>query len=106
MWNNLPESFPGIELDLYVIMPNHFHGIVVLNDSSVSDASIPEYTLGQIIRTFKARASYYIHEAGTKDFHWQQKYWDSIIRDERHLTEIRQYIINNPAKWIQDKLYK
>ena len=101
IWESLPERFPGTTLDLYVVMPNHFHGIVIMNDSIITNR---KYTLGQIIRTFKALTSYYLHAAGSYEFGWQQKYWDSILRNEKQLDHVRQYILNNPAKWALDTL--
>ena len=106
IWENLPERFPDIELDLYVIMPNHFHGIIVINEAPTPNSVITprKLTLGQIIRTFKALTSYYLHAAGFYEFSWQQKYWDSILRNDKQLEHVRQYIVNNPAKWALDTL--
>ncbi len=103
-WESLPGRFAGLRLDSYVIMPNHFHGIVVMTAPEGKNRC--DYTLGQAIGAFKALTSYHIHISGTKSFHWQQRYWDSVIRDEQHLFNIRQYILNNPTRWALDKLYQ
>ena len=105
MWNDTCDIFPGVELDLYVFMPNHFHGLVGFTDTLPPDALTHKHLLGEVVRKFKTRTSYYVHASGTRDFRWQYKYWDSIVRNERQLNAIRQYIINNPAKWTLDKLY-
>lgn len=73
----------GVHIDTCNVMPNHVHMIVVLEDSSV--------TLGEVVRKFKAKVSYAL---GTKA--WQPNYYEHVIRDEKSLNRIREYIINNP----------
>ncbi len=106
-WNNLPQRFQNIDLDAYVVMPNHFHGIVMIKENygEAGGVKMPAEPLGEIIRVFKARTAFYIHKSGIHDFRWQQKYWDSIIRNDQHLFEVRQYIANNPMQWTLDQLY-
>jgi putative transposase len=95
-WLQLPERLAHLELDEFAVMPNHLHGILVLDNAQSA-------TLGQIIRTFKAKASHTIGDAGTLDFAWQRNYHDRIIRNQRELDAIRQYIAYNPANWDFDK---
>jgi putative transposase len=75
----------GVKIDYYVIMPTHIHMIVILNDCKLS--------LGEIIRRFKAKSG---REAGFKL--WQPNYYEHVIRNERALLRIREYIQNNPLK--------
>src|SRR5947209_2465240 len=106
-WESLPKRFSSIELDVYVIMPNHFHGLIVITGSpGVCNTSVQTYPLGEVIRTFKALTTYSAHARGIVDFGWQEQYWDSIIRNERHLQNVRRYILNNPAKWALDPFYR
>ena len=105
LWKDMPNRFTDVELDLYVFMPNHFHGLITFIDSSSSHNNKNTRSLSQVVRTFKALTSRYVHAAGVSEFQWQQKHWDSIIRNEKHLDTIRQYIVNNPAKWALDQLY-
>ncbi len=123
IWMALPQYFPTIELDQFVIMPNHVHGIVVntsdekgelLNRSSTSalqSQSIPmpmsgeRPRLGQIVRKFKALTTYYVHTAGINEFAWQERFHDRVVRNETDLNRIREYIYNNPARWSEDDLY-
>lgn len=101
----LSNIFPVIELDEYVIMPNHIHAIIGFR-ATVKVAP----TLGQIIGAYKSRV---IHEclllAKTKDHFlgklWQRNYYEHIVRDKNDLNRIRQYIRNNPANWTKDKLF-
>ncbi len=105
VWEDLPERFPGVELDAYVVMPNHFHGIVIITDTASLSTARCTTALGEVVRTFKAVTTRRVHLANIPEFSWQQKYWDSMIRNERHLQTLRQYIANNPTKWTQDELY-
>ncbi len=61
----------------------------------------------EIIRVFKAATSYHIRRLEGKPwFAWQDDYYDSVIRTEAALQQIRQYILENPVRWSQDKLYR
>ncbi len=126
-WNSIPRRFPGVELDHFVVMPNHVHGILVrtqrvaLEDNDVigesstdgknrlkmyRNSSYRYQTLSETIRTFKAVISYEARRKGnTPDFEWQREYYDHIIRNPEELAIIRAYIVNNPSKWQDDKLH-
>ena len=104
IWNAIPERYSNVELDQYVIMPNHIYSIVVLNPFEGAIYCAP--TLGSILRTFKALATRYIRAAGASDFAWQRDFYDHISRAERNLDHIRQYIIDNPARWTEDDLFE
>ena len=87
------------------------HGIVVLEEaleetrlrgvSTRDNARRP--TLGTITRQFKSRSTTRIWAAGHHEFAWQTRFHDHIIRGDRALTAIREYIANNPAEWAVDK---
>lgn len=121
-WNKLSERFPGIKLDEYVIMPNHFHGIVHIVGAPLVGARIengnthsragtsPAPTLGQIVGAFKSITTKKymegVRQFGWKSFHpklWHRNYYEHIIRSESKLNQIRQYIQNNPAQWDRDE---
>ena len=80
----LPIKFYGLELDYYSLMDDHLHVISKFKDVNAS--------LGEIIRTFKALVT---HESGVKEF-WQRNYYEHVIRNEKALSKIREYIQNNP----------
>jgi putative transposase len=156
-WKEIPKHFNNTELDAFVVMPNHVHGIIILNDygrdliDQIPDKGndsqlihqIPnkrndsplihqirndniqtnvvqqtdvmnhvptewglmknsKQTLGKIVRHFKSRASKMIHDAGYETFRWQSRYYDHIIRDDRDLNNIREYIAGNVFKWSID----
>jgi len=80
----LPLRFPGVSIDYYVLMPSHVHIIIVLQESKVS--------LQEVVRTFKALVT---KNTGTRKL-WQRGYYEHVIRNDRALYKIREYIQNNP----------
>jgi len=144
IWDVIPEQYPGIETDEFVVMPNHVHGIIVIADSSVGatprgcpnvgearhdvqnsepvreegQAQGPAPTrnhdhglsLPDVVHRFKTMTTNkYIHgvkQHGWRPFNgklWHRNYFERVIRNERELQEIREYITNNPMKWALDR---
>ena len=110
-WNDLPRHYSYVELDAFMVMPNHVHGIIVLDDSSDLGAGlrpaptiVNRYGLPEIIRAFKAFSSRRINGLrGTPGIPiWQRNYYEHVIRNEYDLSEIREYIVHNPMKWDLD----
>jgi len=124
-WNRTADIRNNVELDEFVIMPNHIHGIIVIkNDDNVGEYGIVGATgpvaptngpivhaqkrllpnsLGSIIGQFKSVVTKKIRKMGLPDLKWQRNYYEHIIRDENELNRIRKYIIENPLKWSDDK---
>lgn len=128
-WDLVPEHFPNVELDEFIIMPNHVHGIFIIMDDSVhmmesagSTHSVgathasplqqssrlhgpKSRSVGSIVGSFKSAAAKRINEIrgepGARV--WQRNYYEHVIRDEIEMNRIRQYIMDNPAKWESDK---
>ena len=104
MWEKLPAKFPHLNLDEYVVMPDHFHGIIVVNGRED-----PAPTLGQIIAYLKYQTTKQYNFVGAGSSRpqikkiWQRNYYEHIIRDENDLDRIRYYIEQNPANWGKDK---
>ena len=101
----------NIELDEWTLMPNHMHGIIqIKNDKNnvettrrvVSTCLRPD-SLGSVIGQYKSICTKRILAAGYRGFRWQRNYHDHIIRNERSLYRIREYIRNNPLKWDLDE---
>jgi putative transposase len=107
-WDALPTHFQHVELDQFVIMPNHIHGIIVLTDGSVG-AGLPrpykKRTLGQMVAYLKYRSTKQInqHRDSPGVPLWQRNFYERIIRDEAELNRIREYIRNNPLNWDSDE---
>jgi REP element-mobilizing transposase RayT len=152
-WDALPDHFPNVELDEFIVMPNHIHGIIVLTDGGnpvgarfiapnpaapnpaapnpaapnpaapnpaapnpaapnpapmdceIQGAMNRAPTVGDIVRSLKARCTHAInqsrHTPGAPV--WQRNYYERVIRNEREMADIRQYIANNPVKWAEDE---
>ena len=112
-WLQIPKHFEAVQLDEFVVMPNHMHGILMITrccrgvkfnaptrgSDSFSCISPRKDTLAVIVRTYKSVVSRWCRENGYGDFRWQRNYYEHIIRSERDLKEIREYIVNNPMKW-------
>ena len=127
-WNELPTKYSNVSLDEYVIMPNHLHGIIAIQSVGATLAvakksnceskrtgarpvpTVPtQSTLGNIVGSFKSLC---VHDwlkhlkqnniSGIGKF-WQRNYYERIIRNEKELNKIREYISNNPLKWSLDK---
>lgn len=124
----ISELIFGLELDIYQIMPNHFHGLFVLNEMVGADLRVcPDLTkdkLGQpqrvaptslpdVIQRFKSittkryidGVAYHNWPSFNKRL-WQRNYYDHIIRDEKDLQSVVGYILTNPQNWLQDEEYQ
>jgi putative transposase len=99
-WQQLSQHHPNIIVDESIVMPNHLHGIIILEPSTDYKRSISEIIRG--FKTFSAKAIN--KERGLRSVPvWQRNYYDRIIRNELELDRVRQYIINNPRNWDADK---
>lgn len=91
----ISQIYQNVEIDRYVIMPDHIHMIILITKSGRSMIAPTDYTsIHQIIKQFKGIVS---KEAGMSI--WQKSFFDHIIRDENEYYEISKYIINNPKKY-------
>jgi putative transposase len=105
-WREIPERFGSVEIDSYVIMPNHLHGILHLHHDL---PGLGKCSLGDVMKWFKGasarRYSLGVAEKGWprfRDRFWQRNYYETIIRSEAMLEKFRRYIETNPSNWIQD----
>jgi len=111
-WNEIPAHFPHIELDEFVIMPNHVHGILSItaavgakNVSPLPSQQMhgPSKTIGSVIRGFKIGVTKWMRQNTPVYSVWQRNYYEHIIRDDASLNLIRQYIMENPSRWTEDE---
>ena len=98
-WKSLPLRFPFVELDAFEVMPNHVHGVLLLNAGGRDHVFA---SLGHVMRAFKAASTRLIRKAGSEEFAWQRDYYDHIVRNEAELGRIREYIEAHPARWDED----
>lgn len=133
IWQYIPQQFEDVDIDEFVIMPNHIHGIIFIRRDAIREVSNEVHTndlgdainnsstkhtgfsgsknpmiydihLGKIIRWFKGRTSYEIkHRLNIKDFAWQPRYYEHIIRNQKELERICEYIYLNPLQWTIDE---
>jgi len=130
-WHDLPNHYPHVRLDAFVIMPNHVHGIIVLlDDDTIAGADLDVVgagvgarhasplpfdvtptprgpkrgSVGAIVGSFKSAVTRRINMMrGTPGMTiWQRNYYEHIIRDKDDLYDIRRYIAENPLKWDLD----
>ncbi|MDD5031649.1 MAG: hypothetical protein PHR36_01225 [Patescibacteria group bacterium] len=144
-WQWLADQYSYVKLDEYIIMPNHVHGILVIDPPNVVNAvgtisvgtgrdaasvgtgrdaasvgtgrdaasvgtgrdlslrDVHIKSLSDLMGAFKTTSSKLIHQSGFVDFAWQRSFYDHIIRTEKSLSRIREYIYNNPLKWELDR---
>jgi putative transposase len=131
MWHEIKNHGKNVELGEFIVMPNHVHGILILNDISNLDPGLEvqtehalslappapakspgqqrfqnqgKNTVSSIIGSYKSAVTKYCNQLGF-EFGWQTRFYDHIIRDGRAFENISNYIINNPEKWDIDKFY-
>ena len=119
-WQRIPSHRQRVRLDEFVVMPNHLHGIVVIegghrfspprHDDIASfkaplDRRLRPTSLGSIVGSFKAGFTAWCRRNGYVEFGWQPRYYDKIIRSNAALAAIREYIRQNPLNWREDDFY-
>jgi len=124
-WNDLPNHYPNLKLDQFVVMPDHIHGIIIIvnNNNTIVETGLKPVSTGtpgtpktpnitnkthglfEFIRAFKTFSARRINEhRQTPGIPvWQPRFHDHIIRDENELNLIRKYIIDNPANCGNDE---
>ncbi len=100
LWTDIPRKFNQVMLDSFVVMPNHIHGIIILKEG---------ISLSRVIQAFKSNSiNEYIHGVNQKGWYkfdqtlWQRSFYDHVIRNEKDLLRIQEYILNNPLQWAMD----
>jgi putative transposase len=110
-WKGLKIRFPEIELDEFIVMPNHIHGIIFIVGAThelplqLSQKRRQNMLLSKVVGYFKMNTAKQINQilnrAGLP--FWQRSYYEHVIRNEKELRKIREYILNNPLKWELDR---
>ena len=132
-WNGIPDHFLFVELGEFIVMPNHIHGIIVINkpndgrydETPVNETPPPTIPTNETIPTKRTAAASEKWNPGTlgviinqykrictinsrnihADFGWQSRFHDHIIRNDESFQRISEYIQNNPVNWRNDKFY-
>ncbi|MBI1806765.1 MAG: transposase [Ignavibacteria bacterium] len=117
-WDEIPHRYPHVELNQFIIMPNHLHGIILIHDDMKSAVGAihesplqttmmkrRQMLLSKIVGRFKMNSGKRINEARQIPGNpvWQRNYYEHIIRTEKELSRIQDYVINNPVQWEYDR---
>jgi len=130
LWHETKNHFPTIDLGAFVVMPNHIHGVLIINGNDnnnhyntdvacnepilvhpepknafMANISPKSGSVSTIIRSYKSAVTRHAHRLGFA-FQWQTRFYDHIIRNDESFKRITEYIINNPIKWANDKFYE
>jgi len=118
MWYEIPKHHEDVELGEFVVMPNHVHGIILLNKPVVTGHAlslqdvgknrfqhIGKNTISSIVGSYKSAVTKHANRLGLPNG-WQSRFHDRIIRDADEYDRIAEYIIKNPEKWFIDKFYQ
>ncbi len=121
-WMEIPDHFPNIRLDQFVVMPDHIHGLLLVVSPSFSVETLhcnvstekegecdkafysrispKPGTISAVIRSYKSICTKMIHKEFDSSLQvWQTRFYDRIIRNKDHVNNVRQYILDNPGKW-------
>lgn len=120
-WLEIPLHFSFVELGPFVVMPNHLHGVLIINkndtfntvetlqcnvstNDAMSSISPKPGSISTIIRSYKSAVTKHVRKHHA-NFQWQARFYDVIIRNEFTYENIFSYIEANPMNWEQDDLY-
>jgi len=116
LWHEIPNHANNVELDAFVVMPNHIHGIIILNEHDQNNSNpnqnqpptrfqnIGKNSISSIIGSYKSAVTKHANRLGY-DFAWQARFHDHIIRNDAEYQRIRNYIESNIINWPEDKFY-
>lgn len=120
IWLEIPDHFPYIKLGNFVVIPNHMHGVLIIDKHHDLTKEAPpnppgnggfagdknpmnQENISRIIRWHKGRCSFEMRQICI-DFAWQSRFHDHIIRNAHAFENIQNYIMDNPSNWEKDKL--
>lgn len=117
-WEGLPAHYPHVELDSFIVMPNHSHMVIkIVGADNVGPSAVgagfkpalitesKSHALPEIVRALKTFSARRINEYRDSPGApvWQRNYYEHVIRNEKSLNQIREYIANNPMQWEFDR---
>ncbi len=122
MWRALPRFNPRVKVDEWVVMPNHVHGIIRIEEQTDAETgtfdpigtrrpwaglgiNVAPGALGTIVRSYKscvARRANRINDLAVGSL-WQRGFWEHVIRDNDEIDATRRYIQDNPRRWAEDR---
>jgi REP-associated tyrosine transposase len=107
IWQDIPSYYKNVGLDMFEIMPNHIHAILFIDGEEREVLNKNESKYGQLSKVVKSTKEVFTKtvkkEMDENNFQWQRSFYDHIIRSEKALNKIREYIRLNPVKWYYDR---
>jgi putative transposase len=119
-WQEIPTHHTNIDIDEFIVMPNHVHGIIAISGPErlpelrkrgeirrrleLSSVYPKTGSLGAVVGSFKSAVTRWCREQNV-EFGWQARFHDRIIRGKNSLKAVREYIRENPANWHRDELF-
>lgn len=123
-WKKIETLHPFFRLGEFIIMPNHIHGIIFIeneekitdtvgathraarkNDRGISEIHMHKKSISSVINHYKGAVKKWANKNEYEYFSWQRNYHEHIIRDEKSLEMISEYIMYNPVTWKDDKFF-
>lgn len=111
-WEELGAKNEQIDLDAFVVMPNHVHLLLLLKRPGQTTDFTAQFgrpapgSLSEYLRAFKASVTKELGEMrGLKTLVWQPRFYDRVVRADKELENVRAYIANNPTNWINDRCH-
>ena len=113
-WNNIALLNENIEVDKFVLMPNHIHGIIIIKNNEIGNPQEKKYgfeiaerrgrrSLPGLVKDFKSVTTRYYKKMFKTDLSlWQESFYDEIIKSQEHYNRIWEYISTNCEKWAED----
>ncbi|MBQ3491824.1 MAG: transposase [Oscillospiraceae bacterium] len=95
----IPQKYPAISVDTYVVMPNHIHLLLQINTDEDGRAMLAP-TISSVVQQMKGYVTKKVQESI-----WQKSFYDHVVRGEQDYLSIWEYIQGNPYKWEEDMLY-
>lgn len=115
-WMLIPDHFPFVELGAFVVIPDHLHGVLIINKPVKAQNLAPlqqpktnkfgpqSKNLASVIRGYKIGVTKFAR-ANNLEFRWQPRFHDHIIRDNEGYEIIKNYIYNNPTSWVEEPFF-
>ncbi|WP_375436545.1 transposase [uncultured Hymenobacter sp.] len=107
-WDAIPQFAPFVRLDAFVLMPDHLHGVILIDKSESANETLSQIfenrfgpqsgNLPSMLRGFKSAVTTFARHHHL-EFQWQARFHDRVVRSEIELNKIRNYIITNPSRW-------
>jgi REP element-mobilizing transposase RayT len=109
-WTEIPQHFPHVDLEEWIVMPNHLHGIMVFTTDALANGVLPRFgeskrgAVATVINRFKGAVTRRVAKLRQEQERaavivWQKGFHERVIRDAREFEMKRRYIIENPSRW-------